>query len=628
MSKISFIIPYPSIAGLIQSTIREQADHEWEYETIMNVGVQPIIHREIKSDVIIARGVTAVALRRKLPDIPVIDLPVTGYDILRAVKRCLELFKVRQFGVVGSHDMIYGVKSIESIMAVVLETVEVNDEEDARPSLAKLKDKDIHTIIGGAMSCGIAQQLGMNSLFIESGREAIYSALREAKRVAEVRRREKERAEQFRTILDYSDEGIIAVDGQGRINLMNTAAIQITNLRDEAIGGDITAALPQLALSRVLTSGESEIGDLQTVNNQQIAIKKVPIIISGEPVGAIATFRPVASIQELESKIREKIYNRGHVAKAKFDGIVGSSKVLKEAITIAREFSTVNSNVLILGETGSGKEVFAQSIHNGSTRCQAPFVAINCAALPETLLESELFGYSAGAFTGAARGGKVGLFELAHRGTIFLDEIAEISPQLQGRLLRVLQEREIMRLGDDRIIPIDVRIIAATNKDLYERMEEGSFRADLYYRLDILKLLVPPLRERREDIILLMNHFIKLYCLKFNREDKLLDKQAQAALLAYSWPGNVRELKNIAERLVVLIKKHTIGAQDIEAMLPRARVSHQNALPGRGGDLDRECVMKALEETNYHYGKAATQLGISRTTLWKRLKQCNNDGSQ
>ncbi len=295
--------------------------------------------------------------------------------------------------------------------------------------------------------------------------------------------------------------------------------------------------------------------------------------------------------------------------------------MIKETIAIAHEFSKVNSNVLIVGETGSGKEVFAQSIHNESNRCKGPFVAVNCAALPETLLESELFGYAAGAFTGAARGGKIGLFELAHRGTIFLDEISEVSPKLQGRLLRVLQEREIMRIGDDKVVPVDVRIIAATNKDLYELMEEGTFRADLYYRLDILKLVIPPLRERKEDIILLMNHFIKLYCLKFNRDYKEIDKAAQDKLLQYAWAGNIRELKNIAERLVVLLKKCSITLPDIESALPRLKETANSTKQKKTEDLNQECLIKALEDANYHYGKAAANLGISRTTLWKRLKQ-------
>jgi propionate catabolism operon transcriptional regulator len=618
--KILIVVPYPSVAELIKTIIQEQNDKEWEYEILVNIGVRSIVSQDIKSDVVIARGVTASALKRSLPNTPVVELLFNGYDILRSVSECLACFHDRKIGIVGSYDMICGAKSIEDILDIELVTVEVNHEDDAELSIKKLQEGGIHTVIGGVMSSDIAKRLGMNSLFIESGREAVYFALQEAKRVAAVRRQEQERTEQFRAILHYSDEGIIAVDTQGKINVMNMAAMNITNLHDEVIGRNVSEVLPQLDLGKVLVTGKSEIGEIQTVENQQIAINTVPILIAGERVGVVATFKPIGAIQELEGKIREKIHNRGHIAKLKFENILGSSKAIKDTIAVAREFSKVNSNVLIVGETGTGKEVFAQSVHNGSSRCKGPFVAVNCAALPENLLESELFGYVEGAFTGASRGGKFGLFELAHRGSIFLDEVSEISPKMQGRLLRVLQEREIMRLGDDRVIPIDVRIIAATNKDLYELVKERLFREDLYYRLDILQLRVPSLRERGEDIILLMNHFYKLYCMKNKKRPKELNQAAQNKLLQYPWLGNVRELKNIAERLAVLSKSNCVDLQEIEAVLPKRKETLKTTIR-IGNNLDKECLNRVLEETDYHYGKAAAKLGISRTTLWKRMKQ-------
>jgi PAS domain S-box-containing protein len=618
--KILIVVPYPSVAELIKTIIKEQDDKEWEYEILVNIGVRFIVSQNINSDVVIARGVTASALKRSLPNTPVVELLFNGYDILRSVSQCLAQFGDRRIGIVGSYDMICGAKSIENILDIELVAVEVNQEDDAEINIKKLQAGGIQTVIGGVMSSDIARRMGMNSLFIESGREAVYFALQEAKRVATVRRKEQERTEQFRAILHYSDEGIIAVDTQGKINLINMAAINITNLHDRVIGSDIGEVLPQLGLGKVLATGESEIGEIQTVGNQQIAINTVPILVAGERVGVVATFKLIGAIQELEGKIREKIHNRGHIAKLKFENVLGNSKVIKETIDIAREFGKVTSNILIVGETGTGKEVFAQSVHNGSKRCKGPFVAVNCAALPENLLESELFGYVEGAFTGASRGGKFGLFELAHRGTILLDEVSEISPKMQGRLLRVVQEREIMRLGDDRVIPIDVRIIAATNKDLYKLVEEGLFREDLYYRLDILQLRVPPLRERGQDIMLLMKHFYKLYCMMNKKESKEFNQEAQIDLLKYPWLGNVRELKNIAERLAVLSKSNCIDSHEIEMVLPRRKQALRVTI--RPGDsLDRECLNRVLEENEYHYGKTAAKLGISRTTLWKRLKQ-------
>jgi transcriptional regulator with PAS, ATPase and Fis domain len=247
-------------------------------------------------------------------------------------------------------------------------------------------------------------------------------------------------------------------------------------------------------------------------------------------------------------------------------------------------------------------------------------------------LESELFGYAEGAFTGAVRGGKIGLFELAHMGTIFLDEISEISAKLQGRLLRVLQEREIMRLGDDKVIPINVRIIAATNRNLYKMMREGLFREDLYYRVDILRLVLPPLRDRREDIIPLMYHYCKEYCRHFNKKFKDISPEAKRIFLEYHWPGNVRELRNVAERLAALSRGGVIVPEDIEGMLAQSPASeHHNdkaknktvgvVQPTNAADGNRSVLQKALEESDFHYGKAAAKLGISRTTLWRRLKE-------
>lgn len=619
MGKITFFIPYPEIGPIVEKSFYEQLEDDWELEVILASGVRAITKRDIVTDVVIARGVTADALKRKLPDVLLVDLPTSGYDIMRAVKKSQELFGTQKIGIVGSEEMIYDVKSIEDIMPVKLAVVAVRDEDDAEPSIRKLKESGIEVIIGGVMSTHIANRLGINSVFIQIGREAIKQALREAKRVARVRRQEQERSEQFRAILNYSSEGIIAVDATGTISLANTAAVALTDLREDVLGNNSDCVVSQFELRQVITSGRAEVGEIITVNNQKLAVNKVPILIGATAVGAVATFQPVLAVQELEKKIREKIYRRGHVARLTFADILGESSSIQRAIAVANEFSKVNSNVLIEGETGTGKELFSQSIHNAGSRSRGPFVAVNCAALPESLLESELFGYVEGAFTGAARGGKIGLFELAHRGTIFLDEVSEISPNLQGRLLRVLQEREITRLGDDHVIPVDVRIIAATNHDLYALMQEGKFRKDLYYRLDILRLTLPTLRERKEDILLLLNYFLKLYCLRFNKAIKEISPVAKQKLTEYTWPGNIRELRNIAERLAVL-NNETIDQYTVESVLSRIANPLQASIGGET-ELTRELVEKTLEEVHYHYGKAADKLGISRTTLWRRMKE-------
>ncbi|MDF2524469.1 MAG: sigma54 specific transcriptional regulator, Fis family, partial [Clostridiales bacterium] len=360
--------------------------------------------------------------------------------------------------------------------------------------------------------------------------------------------------------------------------------------------------------------------------------------------GNVVTFQDITKIQEAEGKIRNKIYLRGHIAKYTFDDVMGKSQKIKDVIGMAKHFASVSSNILISGETGTGKELFAQSIHNASDRKNGPFVAVNCAALPENLLESELFGYVEGAFTGAAKSGKLGMFELAHKGTIFLDEVSELPPKLQGRLLRVIQERSIMRLGDDKIISVDVRIIAATNKNLKVLSEKGEFRNDLYFRLNVLKLDLPSLREHPEDIPFLIEKNIERYAKILGKEKLIFTEKGMELLLNYTWPGNIRELQNICERLLVLSMTAAISCKEVEFafsdkdikieksvytpdkmmdMRPQALEHSSGKLKDKISDMERQKITEALDMFHGNKVKTARYLGISRNTLWRRIKEMN-----
>jgi transcriptional regulator with PAS, ATPase and Fis domain len=321
----------------------------------------------------------------------------------------------------------------------------------------------------------------------------------------------------------------------------------------------------------------------------------------------------------MEARVRRRIYATGHVANYTFQDILGNSPQIKNVIYAAKEFAVTQSAILILGETGSGKEVFAQSIHNYSNRRQGPFVAINCAALPAQILESELFGYVAGAFTGASQKGKPGLFEIAHEGTIFLDEIGEMDFLTQGKLLRVLQEKKVMRLGSDKVLPIDVRVIAATNKNLKSLVNQNKFRADLYYRLNVLQLKIPPLRERRADLENLVNVFLETYLQPSSRH-LLFTPAALNALAQYPWPGNIRELKNIVERIAAVCKSHSIDAPFISQML-KDEEDQEQSLSTFISNNELDEIKKALAEARGNRTQAAKILGISRSTLWRKLGQ-------
>ncbi|WP_259499873.1 sigma-54 interaction domain-containing protein [Desulfofundulus thermocisternus] len=345
-----------------------------------------------------------------------------------------------------------------------------------------------------------------------------------------------------------------------------------------------------------------------------------------------------------------------------FDHIIGTSRAIQHCIRQARQVAVTNSTVLLFGETGTGKELFAQSIHNASQRSGGPFVAINCGAIPASLVESQLFGYEAGAFTGARKEGQPGVFEQANGGTLFLDEISEMELELQSRLLRVLQERELMRIGGKKPIPVDVRVIASTNKDLWQMVASGKFRQDLFYRLNVVDLRIPPLRERVEDIPLLVRHFIKQFRDIFGTFVRDISPEALECLMAYSWPGNVRELQNCIERTMNLATHEVILPSDLPALirncacrLPENTASGSCAgqiapvpLPGNSSpgeqDMDedetpfvktpgscelkgttqaveRSTILRVLEETGYHRRRAAERLGISTTTLWRKMKR-------
>lgn len=632
MIKIIFVAPYPKLEQLAKATFDEYPRAELTFETISAVGAEVVSNLTFDGDAVIARGVTASAIRKIQSQIPVIELPVTGYDVIRAVDRCKKKFNPKKVALIGSSNMIYGAQSLKEILDVEIACYLVGREDDAWQCVDQARQSGADVVIGGVMTVRIAAAQKFSVVLIESGKEAIHQALAEAVRTALIARQEREKAERVKTIMDYAHEGIIAVDKGGRVTVFNKSAQKIMNTsRERVLGRHIADILPNTGLVNVLNSGEEELGALQTIGNGVIAANRVPIKIAGDVVGAIATFQDVTKIQELEGRIRKKIHFKGLTAKYTFTDIIGDSEAIHQTIADARKFSAVDSNILIIGETGTGKELIAQSIHNASHRKAGPFVAVNCAALPPNLLESELFGYVEGAFTGAAKGGKAGLFELAHRGTIFLDEVSEISLDLQGRLLRVLQEREIMRLGDDRIIPIDVRVISATNKRLKQLAAADRFRRDLLYRLDVLNISVPPLSRRKEDILRLAQYFLEMYYQKFGKAIPAIAPEAQKLLMSYDWPGNIRELRNICERLAVLTPTSLIGGDEvrkvIEADEPESglqatlRQPDPYGTPPRLAKMGKDDLLQLLRQTGNNKAEAARVLGISRTTLWRKLKE-------
>ncbi|MEJ8555389.1 sigma-54 interaction domain-containing protein [Tepidibacter sp. Z1-5] len=348
---------------------------------------------------------------------------------------------------------------------------------------------------------------------------------------------------QLDILLQVADDGIIGVDSNGQIYSCNKNAQSIIGYKkEEIVGKYISKILTTIPFEYAIKKLKSIKEKLIKVNGYDVVVSIHPIIHSNKQYGAIAILKKFSDTEIKQHKLRAQLIGKGHKAKYRFDDIIGNSDIITKTKDIAIRMSKSDSSILISGESGTGKELFAQAIHNNSSKKNYQFVAINCGAFPESLLESELFGYEEGAFTGARKGGKPGLFELAHNGTLFLDEIGEMPINLQKRLLRVLQEREVMRIGGDRLIKVNIRLIAATNRNLKEMVKKGDFREDLYYRLNVLPLKIPALRARKEDILIIINEMKKKSGYNFN-----LTGRAKEKLIDHTWRGNIRELKNYIE---------------------------------------------------------------------------------
>jgi PAS domain S-box-containing protein len=571
-------------------------------------------------EAIISRGGTARIIEKAVPSIPIVQMHVSPYDMLNAI------YNAKQYGqnicIIGFENIIEGVNSLGSILDANIKVCYIADSEDGERQIKQLinSGEKIDALLGGTVAENLALKYNIPTVALETGISSIDASIKEARRIVEVARKEKAKTEQFKAILHYINEGVISIDNDRRITTFNSVAGKIVGISEgDAIGRSIDELIIDTRLSKVLENNTPELGQLFKMGKYQVLTNRVPIILKGKPVGAVATFQDITKIQEYEQRIRAELLTKGHVAKYSFSEIIGESDILLKAKESARRYAANNSTVLIVGESGTGKEMFAQSIHLESQRRNQPFVAVNCAAIPENLLESELFGYEEGAFTGARKAGKSGLFTEAHGGTIFLDEIGEISIGLQARLLRVIQEREVMPVGSNKVIPIDIRIIAATNKNLLQEIEKGNFRSDLYYRLNILKLQVPALRGRKDDIKLLSTYFADKIASKYNKQVKIsidaLDK-----LQRYNWPGNIRELDNIIERLVVLNDSIITGEQVEDILFEQAEPIEPEKIDNNIDSLEEvkeRHINRILSECEGNQTLAANRLGISRTHLWR-----------
>lgn len=612
MKKIALLAPDHTKKEELQNLLAE-----FQEELVFEVGslidgvtkARKLIGQGVQ--VILARGQTAREIQCTFPDVTVIEIPISGFDLVLALEKARKIGN--QVAAISFPTMLKQIECLESALGVKIKKYNITCRDDIDSAIDAAVVEGADVLVGGYAPSRVAEKKGIPYVPLVCGNQAYIETFHNAKRILRSIEEAKRRAGLIKTVLNHAYEGIISVDNSCCITAVNPVAARIVKAAGESLGCNIQSIWPEINLDKIVISGKEELNVLYQINGVHILCNKVPIKDGKSTIGAVVTFQDITKIQMMEARIRKEVYSRGHIAKFHFKDIYGSSQTVAAAINDAKSFSITEANVLIFGETGVGKEVFAQSIHNNSKRAKGPFVAVNCAALPAQLLESELFGYVSGAFTGASKEGKAGLFEVAHTGTIFLDEIGEIDYINQGRLLRVLQEKAVMRLGSDRILPIDVRIIAATNKNLQELVSENKFREDLYYRLNVLHLKIPPLRERKKDISLYASQFLR----ELAQGKKLkISKGALKVLEDYLWPGNIRELRNTIERIVALAKREMVGVGFVSKVL-----NLDTSASASEDTKEAQEIALALKSCNSKIGDAAEVLKISRSTLWRKMKR-------
>ena len=631
MKEIAIITPVASMAEIANRVVEENG--YGDVEVIggdfnlwkgLEAGRRAV---EAGAKVLVSRGGTYDLIRSEL-DIPVVEIKVTAFDLIDSFKIAKEGGATGLVGVIGFKNIIAGAEVVAGVMGLRAACFEMNEKSNIAAEVEALIGQGIRVFVGDGNVQEAVARHNCRTILIRSGSQAFQHAIQQAKSILQASKQQKERAQQFATIIDFVHDGIVAIDKSGRITVFNSTSEKITGYsKHKALGKKITEVIPETKLLNILETRQSEIGDIQRLDdNTVIASNRVPVIVDGEVLGAVATYQDITEVQHLEQKIRIRLSEKGFVAQYSFDGIVHKSAAISECIRTARKFAAYDTSVLICGPSGVGKELFAQGIHNCSPRKNSPFVAINCAALPESLIESELFGYVEGSFTGATKKGKAGLFEMAHGGTILLDEISELPLILQGRLLRVLQEKQVMRIGDNKLIPVDVRIICATNRDLRSLVNQNLFRVDLYFRIATLGLFVPPLNQRVEDIEVLAVYFVREYARRYRKESLSLGAEALDYLRAHTFEGNVRELQGMIERAVVVCDGKTISPSDLMVMPaglfgPQAEAYQPPFAEGRTlRSLEDEYIEYIYKKTNGSMKECSAILGIDRTTLWRRIK--------
>ncbi|WP_419025914.1 sigma 54-interacting transcriptional regulator [Emergencia sp.] len=571
---------------------------------------------------ILTRGSLAQYLYRHDVKVPIFQLEYDLTNILDLLAACGK----RGYKRIGMVEIGYNAGN-ESETAKLKSEMTLGDfycvyyklfsNKNLQDTILELKEKQVDCILGDVEPIDIAEEYGIPNMVFQIDNNCYRNTIVKALFATTSSIMEKSKNKFIEDITNLVTEAIIIVEEGGRIRDYNQNAGKM--FFSEKSWGNLST-LFQMEMKEILLMPANSV---VTIQEKKCIVNLIPVIIDEVQLYA-AMINNVSYIEKMELSIRVQNKEKGLSAKKRFEDMIFQDEKMIRLVETAKKYARSSATIMICGATGTGKEVMASSIHNESLRSDGPFVAINCATFTESLIESELFGYEKGTFTGALASGKRGLFELAHRGTLFLDEVAELPFSMQAKLLRVLQEKEIRRIGGEKMIPVDVRVIVATNKTLCSMVEKGDFREDLYYRLSVLELVIPSLEERPKDIIPLFKEFVHDAAKKENKSIYWKDDSIFHDLLLYNWPGNVRELRNFAERIVLLAESYKLSRDFVHSMMQekyKTGPKKEFSMPITNDfkTLEADYIRYLLNYFNKDKEKLCQYLGISRTTLWRKL---------
>lgn len=582
------------------------------------------------AEIILCHGGTGSSLVRQFKTAAV-PIRRTDMDIIKTLQQAKAIS--RYIGITAFPDDNLDIKAMEDLLDIRLHQLNYMSWDQQVANVDALFAQGGRVVAGGGTSTKRMNELGGIGLLILPSEHSIEQALLQAKRIAQQKRSDDRHLQEIQTLFGHLRDAVVSVDNSCRCLFANSTAEQLLGLNDgqETVWEEAAEAL---LFKDVLKDKKARREEIVTFKKHQFVVNVTPLLTESGMSGAVAVFSDALSVQKMNRKITEKRFNQSLISRYTVSDVRGKSPEMIKLRELIKRFAPTDAAVHISGETGTGKERVAHALHAASRRQTGPFVAVNISALPENLMESELFGYEEGAFTGARRNGKPGLFELGHNGTLFLDEVGDLSLPLQLRLLRVLESKEVMRIGASGFIPVNVRIISATHHNLMDLVRQGRFRMDLYFRLSTLTLDVPPLRERIKDIPLLCKDMLQQHGLPHD----YLSKDMLEALSSYHWPGNVRELLALIERYCIL---NDFGKADASLMKELVRLQRDtmsteekslSAAPDKRMRLEGASLKKELERVRRELISefisrnggdrklAARELGISYTTLWREMR--------